>query len=299
MPNPTSRIGVDFGGTKIEAALIAPDGGFTRRLRQPNPGGYEPALALVREMGEALDPGGDRPVGVAAPGSPSLEDGRMRNANSTWLNGRAFAEDLESELGRRVRVANDANCFALSEALSGAARGYDSVFGVILGTGCGGGLVSGGRLTEGANGVAGEWGHIPLPHLTDRERPGHQCWCGRGNCLETWISGPAFTADYEREAGERAEPVEIVRRALEGEPEADAALDRLIDRIARGLSVIVNVFDPHAIVLGGGLSNIEALYERLPGALRPHVFSDIFETKLLRHQHGDSSGVRGAAWLWD
>lgn len=299
MPDPTHRIGVDFGGTKIEAALIAPDGGFASRIREPNPGRYDAALALLGTMVEALDAGGDKPVGVAAPGSPSPQNGQMRNANSTWLNGKPFARDLEIALGRRVRVANDANCFALSEALSGAARGHESVFGVILGTGCGGGLVQSGRLIAGANGIAGEWGHLPLPHPAADERPGHQCWCGRWNCLETWISGPAFAADYERQAGERTEPAEIVRRALEGDQQADASLDRLIGRIARGLSVIVNVFDPHAIVLGGGLSNIQALYERLPGALRPHVFSDIFETKLLRHQHGDSSGVRGAAWLWD
>lgn len=288
------RLGVDFGGTKIEAAALDFHGEILARERVSNPGAYAPALTAVRELVAQVErlagvraPG----VGVAMPGSLSPVTGLVRNANSVWLNGKPFAHDLATALGRPVRVENDANCFALSEAADGAAAGARVVFGVILGTGCGGGIVVDGKVITGANGVAGEWGHMPLPWArADETTP--RDWCGRFNCLEQWISGTGF----RRWAGLSAE--EADRAADLGEARAIAALDLLADRIARGLALAIDILDPDVIVLGGGVSNVESLYASIRGKLIAHVFSDVVSTRLVKNKHGDSSGVRGAAWLW-
>ena len=295
------RIGVDFGGTKIEAAALDAAGAVTLRRRTPNPGDYDSALRVVRDLVEsvAAETGaGGAAVGVGIPGSISPRTGLVRNANSTWLNGRPFERDLATALGRPVRLANDANCFALSEAADGAAAGARVVFGVIVGTGCGGGLVVDGRIVEGRNGVAGEWGHTPLPWAEPHEHPGRACWCGRRGCMEVFVSGTAFEADFARAAGRAADAREIAAQAEAGEADAAAALERYVSRLARGLAAVCDVIDPDVVVLGGGMSNVEALYERLPGAVARHVFSDSFETRIVPAAHGDSSGVRGAAWLW-
>ena len=292
------RIGVDFGGTKIEAARLAPSGEIAERIREPNPGDYDAAIAVIRRLVERIDPGGSTPVGVGLPGSPSPHTGVIRGANSIWLNGRLFRADLASALGRPVRIANDANCFALSEATDGAAAGAASVFGVIVGTGVGGGVVLDGELVEGVNGVAGEWGHTPLPWPTADEYPGPTCWCGRRSCLELWVSGKGFEADYARNGGSALHAEEIGRRAAEGEAGAAAALARYADRLGRGLAVVCDIVDPAVIVLGGGMSNVEAIYAPAREALARALFSDVCETTLVKARFGDSSGVRGAAWLW-
>ncbi|MGC1301403.1 MAG: ROK family protein [Caulobacteraceae bacterium] len=289
----TIRLGVDFGGTKIEAATLDMDGRVLRTLRVANPGGYDAAIEAVRDLANVLSPAGT-PIGLGGPGSPSPATGLIRNANSTWLNGRNFAADLGAATGRAVRVANDANCFALSEAVDGAAAGARVVFGVIVGTGVGGGIVVDGQLMTGAGGVAGEWGHIPLPWAQPDEHPGPKCWCGLHGCMETWASGPALERDYGQ--GVRAQ--EIVARARSGEGAARAALDRYISRLGRGLAAICNILDPDAIVLGGGMSNVEELYVALPGVMAPYLFTDRPEVRVVRNRHGDASGVRGAAWLW-
>lgn len=286
------RIGVDFGGTKIEAAALDASGRFQARVRAPTPPAYEDRLDATRELvAEAERQAAVKAsrIGVGGPGSPSPVTGLMRNSNSTVLNDRPFPADLARVLERPVRYANDANCLALSEATDGAAAGAGTVFAVIIGTGCGAGITFDGRLVEGRNGIAGEWGHTPLPWPRPEERPGLKCWCGRLNCLELWLSGAAFA----RETGRPAEAV-----VAADDPAARTALDRYIDRLARGLAIAVDLLDPDVIVLGGGLSNIDALYARLPAAIAPHVFSDVFTTPIRRAQHGDSSGVRGAAWLW-
>jgi fructokinase len=295
------RIGVDFGGTKIEAAALDPKGGFVARVRRPNPGDYEAAVETVRELVvEAEQQAGvsGLTVGVGAPGSLSPKTGLVRNANSVWLNGKPFQEDLERALGRPIRLENDANCFALSEALGGAGARAAVVFGAILGTGCGGGLVVRGRTVEGANRIAGEWGHTPLPWPSEAERGAHHCWCGRFDCLETWISGSAFSADYADAVGERLSGDAIVERARAGEAAAAAALGRYVDRLARALAVICDIIDPDVIVLGGGMSNTAELYAEAPAVVRRYLFSDVFVTAIRPARFGDSSGVRGAAWLW-
>jgi fructokinase len=292
---------VDFGGTKIEAAALDLQGRFLARERRPNPGAYDEAVRTVAELVADVERASGcagASVGVAVPGSLSPASGRMRNANSTWLNGRPFREDLTAALGRPVRLANDADCFALSEAVEPAHGPAGVVFGAILGTGCGGGVVVDGRLVEGANGVAGEWGHTPLPWARGDEHPGPACWCGRRGCLETWISGTAFAVDYARATGRRRPGPEIVAAAAAGEPEARAALDRYVDRLARSLAVIVDVIDPDLVVLGGGMSNVAALYAETGAMLAGYVFSDVCVTRIVQARHGDSSGVRGAAWLW-
>jgi fructokinase len=289
------RIGVDFGGTKIEAAALDASGRIVARVRVPSPAGYAAALEAVRGVvAEAERQAGARApaVGVGGPGSVSPASGLMRNANSTHLNGRPFPADLSRALGRPVRYANDADCLALSEATDGAAAGAGVVFAAVLGTGCGGGVVADGRLIGGRNGFAGEWGHTPLPWPTAAEHPGPACWCGRRGCLELWISGPGFA----RDAGRAAE--DAVAAARTGMPDAAAALDRYVDRLARGLAVVCDLLDPDVIVLGGGMSNVAELHSRLPAAISPYVFSDVFETPVRPAAHGDSSGVRGAAWLW-
>ena len=295
------RIGVDFGGTKIEAAALEPGDDIVARVREPNPGEYAAAVDVVRQVvAEAERQAGvkEASIGVGMPGSVSPLTGRMRNANSVWLNDKPFKEDLEKALGREVRLENDAHCFALSEALGGAAVGAEVVFGAILGTGCGGGIVAHGRGLSGANKIAAEWGHTPLPWPSAAERAAHVCWCGRSNCLETWISGVAFQDDYERATGERPNGEAIVERARAGEAAAAGALDRYVDRLGRAFAVMCDFLDPDVIVLGGGMSNTDELYQRTAPVIRRYVFSDVFVTKIRKAVYGDSSGVRGAAWLW-
>ena len=293
------RIGVDFGGTKIEAAAVGEDGAVLARLRTPNPGTYAGAIkavgALVARVEQAAG-GRGASVGVGAPGSVSPRTGLMRNANSTWLNGQPFKPDLEARLGRPVRIENDANCFALSEAPE--QPGAKGVFGVILGTGCGGGLVIDGKIVEGANGAGGEWGHSPLPWATGDEHPGPQCWCGRIGCMEKWVSGPGFEADYVRAGGEALHADAIVERARGGEMRARAALDRYVDRLGRGLAVVADVCDPDVFVLGGGMSNVDELYVEVLPVLARWLLSDVCVTRIVKAHHGDSSGVIGAARLW-
>jgi len=295
------RIGVDFGGTKIEVAALADDGALKARVRKPNPGDYEGALQTVRELvAEAERETGvsGAPVGFGVPGSLSPKTGRMRNANSVWLNGQPFQEDLERVLGRPVRLENDANCFALSEALGGAADGAEVVFGAILGTGCGGGVVVRGKTVEGVNKIGGEWGHSPLPWPSADERAARTCWCGRSNCLERWVSGSAFCEDYAAVTGENLAGDVIVGRARAGDTEAGNVLDRYVSRLGRALAVICDIIDPDVIVFGGGMSNTTELYERVPPVVAHYAFSDVFQTRIVPAKFGDSSGVRGAAWLW-
>ncbi|MFT4252713.1 MAG: ROK family protein [Caulobacter sp.] len=294
------QIGIDFGGTKIEAAALSPDGRVLSTLRAATPGDYESALAVVRDLVARTEQaaGGRGTIGVGAPGSVSPRTGLVRNANTTYLNGRRFREDLEAALDRPVRLANDANCLALSEAVDGAAAGARVTFAVIIGTGCGGGLVVDGKLVEGGNGVGGEWGHVPLPWARAEESPGPQCWCGRHGCLETWISGTGFRRDFREHGGADLSGAAIVEAAAAGDPVAQGALDRYLDRLSRGLGVIADIVDPDVFVLGGGMSNVEALYERLPALVAPHVFTDRWESRIVKARWGDSSGVRGAARLW-
>ena len=296
------RIGVDVGGTKIEGIALDPQGVELRRIRVATPkGDYAATLAavtgLVHELELATAQTGT--VGVGIPGTLVASTGLVKNANSTWLNGQPMQKDLSAALHREVRCANDANCFAISEATDGAARGYGVVFGVIFGTGCGGGVSINGRVHAGPNGLGGEWGHTPLPWATAEELPGTLCYCGRHGCLETWISGTGFEWDFARVTSRNLRGAEIVAAAAAGDGEAKEALSRLLERMARGLSTIVNVLDPDAIVIGGGLSNLGQLYEGgLSTCLRDYGFGGGVETPILRNMHGDSSGVRGAAWLW-
>ena len=292
------RIGIDLGGTKIEAAALAPDGSLCLRRRIPTPSGYDATLAAMVALvrGVEADLGGTGSVGIGIPGVISPATGLVKNANSIALNGHPFDRDFSQALGRAVRVENDANCFALSEAADGAGAGQHCVFGVILGTGCGGGIVIGGRVLEGRHRIAGEWGHTPLPWPSAEETPGIPCWCGHRNCLETRISGPGLARDCDGPAAHDA--TALTARAAAGEAEARAALARHADRLARGLAVVINLIDPDIIVLGGGLSNMDHLYVELPRLLARYVFSDFVHTPVVRNRHGDSSGVRGAAWLW-
>jgi fructokinase len=298
------RIGVDVGGTKIEAIALDADGVELQRTRVPTPkGDYDATVATVAGLVNKLEAatGQTGTVGVGIPGTIVVATGLVKNANSTWLNGRPMQRDLSVALDREVRCANDANCFAISEATDGAAKGYGVVFGVIVGTGAGGGIALHGRGHSGPNGLAGEWGHTPLPWQTAEEQPGALCYCGRHGCIETWISGTGFEWDFARVTSRNLRGAEIVAAAQAGDPEAEAALDRLVDRMARGLSVIVNVLDPDVFVLGGGLSNLSRLYAPVGGIsekLRDYGFGGGVTTPILRNLHGDSSGVRGAAWLW-
>jgi fructokinase len=294
------RIGIDVGGTKLEAIALDSDSRELMRRRIPAPkGDYDATLAAIVALVATVENtlGRSGTVGVGIPGAISPATGLVKNANSTWLNGRAMADDLPRLIGRPVRFENDANCFALSEATDGAARGARLVFGVIIGTGTGGGLVVDGRVLTGANAIAGEWGHNPLPAPNGAERPGPLCYCGRRGCIETFLSGPALARDYA--ASPPIDAAEIAARAASGEGAADACLARYEDRMARALAGVINIVDPEVIVLGGGLSNIERLYESVPRLWAPHIFSDRAATRLVRAKHGDSSGVRGAAWLWN
>ncbi|MCZ8124084.1 MAG: ROK family protein [Magnetospirillum sp.] len=299
------RYGIDLGGTKTEIAALTGDGTMVHRRRVPSAqGDYRATLETIAGLVETADRelGARGTVGIGIPGTVSPATGLVKNANSTWLIGHPLDRDLAARLGRPVRVANDADCFALSEATDGAAAGATSVFGVILGTGVGGGLVHAGRLVAGPNAIAGEWGHNPLPAMRvfdgQDERPGPACYCGRTGCVETFLSGGGLVADHERHTGRRLGAEQIVAADLAGDADADAALARYADRLARALAVVVNIFDPETIVLGGGLSNVERLYRDVPVLLARHCFTDRLVTKLVRNKHGDSSGVRGAAWLW-
>jgi fructokinase len=292
------RIGVDLGGSKIELLALDLRGEERYRKRVPTPRGdygatVKTVTALVGECEEAL--GAQGTVGIGIPGALSLATGRIKNANSTCLIGRPFKQDLEAVLGREIRMANDANCFALSEATDGAGRGARVVFGVILGTGVGGGIVVDGRVLTGPNAIAGEWGHNPLPLPRGDDLPLPECYCGRKACIEAYLSGPSLA----RDAGVGLDAPQIAARAAQGDGRCEAALARYEERLARALASVMNVLDPDVIVLGGGLSNIDRLYANVPRLWMPYVFSDLVSTRLVRHVHGDSSGVRGAAWLWN
>ncbi|HWK43330.1 MAG TPA: ROK family protein [Stellaceae bacterium] len=297
------RIGIDLGGTKIEAVAFDHAGVLRVRRRIPSPtGSVTRTVETVRQLVEEVEAeaGGRGTIGVGIPGSLSTATGLIKNANSTWLIGTPLDHLLAEALDRPVRIANDADCFALSEATDGAAAGAGIVFGVIIGTGVGGGVVIDGRLLSGPNGIAGEWGHNPLPRPLDGERPGPACYCGRHGCIETWLSGPALAADHARVNPEAGGPTarDIAAAAGTGEAAAATSLERYAERLARSLAGVVNILDPEAIVLGGGLSRIEMLYRRVPELWGAHIFSDTVRTRLLPPLHGDSSGVRGAAWLW-
>jgi fructokinase len=296
------RIGVDVGGTKIEAIALDEEGWELKRVRVPTPrGDYAATVATVKALVGELEAATKRvgSVGVGIPGTVVAATGLVKNANSTWLNGMPFERDLCAALEREVRCANDANCFAVSEATDGAGRGHGVVFGVILGTGCGGGIAINGKVMNGLNGISGEWGHIPLPWATGDELPGPQCFCGKRGCLEMWISGTGLEQYFARVSGRDFRGAQIVEAAATGDAEAEAALVRLEDRIARGLAVVVNILDPDVIVLGGGLSKLDRLYAGgLAAKLSTLVFGGGGTTPIVRNVHGDSSGVRGAAWLW-
>jgi len=297
------RLGIDLGGTKIEGLVIDDAGAEQARLRVPTPAtSYEEDVKAIADLVVELERrvGARCTVGIAHPGAVSPATGLIKNANSTRLNGRPLKADLERTLGREIRLANDANCFAISEASDGAATGCDIVFGVILGTGVGGGIVINRQIVTGAQAIAGEWGHTPLPLPRDDERPGPQCYCGRMGCIETWLSGPRLQDQFARHTGRQMRATDIADAALQGDDAAAAHMEVYCDRLARTLSVIVNILDPHAIVLGGGLSKMAVLYQRVPELWKRYVFSEaeFIATRLLPPRYGDSSGVRGAAWLW-
>jgi fructokinase len=292
------RIGIDLGGTKTEIAALGRDGSLIERRRVPTPPGYHDSVAgmaaMVRDIERKLGAHGS--VGIGIPGVISPATGLVKNANTIALNGHPFDRDISALLEREVRVENDANCFALSEAADGAGTGQRVVFGVILGTGCGGGIVVDGKVIRGRHHIAGEWGHTPLPWPQPHELPGHMCWCGHRNCLETYISGTGLAMDCDGPDARDAHS--IPARAAAGEQKAIDALARHADRVARGLAIIANILDPDIVVLGGGLSNMQHLYDEVPKRMAPYVFSDFVTTPVVKNRHGDSSGVRGAAWLW-
>ncbi len=295
------RIGIDLGGTKIEGIVLADDGREMVRKRIAAPrDSYRKTLdaiaGLVAELAPAEHP--QVPVGIGIPGTISPATGLIKNANSTWLIGRPFDVDIAERLGRPVRVANDANCFAASEATDGSGRGERVVFGVILGTGVGGGILVAGEIITGRNAIAGEWGHTPLPWMTRDEWPGERCYCGRNGCIETFLSGPAFSRDYAAATGDNLAPAEIVELAKQGTKIASAVLSTYEDRLARALAMAITILDPGVVVLGGGMSKVEQLYRNLPETVARYAFSDHISTPIRPPVHGDSSGVRGAARLW-
>lgn len=297
----TVRFGIDLGGTKIEIRGLDANGQECYRARVPTPQSrydetVEAIVNLVQTAERALGATGS--VGIATPGAVSRVTGKIKNANSTCLNGQALVEDLQHALAREVRIQNDANCFALSEATDGAAAGANIVFGVILGTGVGGGIVVNGKIVTGANAIAGEWGHNPLPAPRDNERPGAACYCGRIGCIETWLSGPSLARHFRAEDGRALDAPAIVRAADEGDTSAEAAVRAYEDRLARSLASIINVLDPDVIVLGGGVSNVSRLYVNVPNIWMQYLFSDQVVTRLVPPKFGDASGVRGAAWLF-
>lgn len=295
------RIGIDLGGTKIEGIALDDKGRELIRHRVVTPvGDYQATLkaivSLVFHIQSSLDNTGS--IGIGTPGSISPKTGLLRNSNSVCMNGQPVKQDLEKLLKREIRITNDANCFALSEATDGAAKGAELVFGVIIGTGTGAGIVINGKVLNGANAIAGEWGHNPLPWPEKSELPGAECYCGKQGCIETFLSGPGLSADYLTNTGEQMTAIEIVAMA-NTDSQADACLKRYEDRMARGLAFIINVLDPDVIVLGGGMSNVTRLYKHVPELWGKYVFSDVVNTRLVPPEYGDSSGVRGAAWLWD
>ncbi len=296
------RIGIDLGGTKIAGIALDADGTTRAEMRVPTPrGDYAGTLDAIAGLVATLERQAGTTgasVGVGMPGAISRATGLIKNANSVWLNGRPFPQDLAARLGRPVRVENDANCLAVSEAVDGAGAGADLVWAIILGTGVGSGIALRGQALTGRNAIAGEWGHNPLPRPGDDERPGPACYCGRRGCIETWLSGPGLAADFLRQTGEARSGEDIVALAQAGHAGAAAAMARYRDRLGRSIAHVVNLLDPDVIVLGGGLSRVEGLAAALPGAIAPHVFSDAFDTPVRASRHGDASGVRGAAWLW-
>jgi len=295
------RVGIDLGGTKIELIALDDQGQECMRFRKATPAGeYEATVALIAEMvlQAECELGQPATVGVGTPGALSVRSGLMKNCNSTCLNGRPLKKDIESALNREIRLSNDANCFALSEAVDGVGEAAALVFGVILGTGVGGGLVVNGHLLEGVNRIAGEWGHNPLPGFDALELPGPACYCGRVGCIETWLSGPAISAAHLQQFGADLSAVQVARRAEAGDMACRQTLGVYFDHLARALAGVINIFDPDVIVLGGGVSNIKQLYAQVPGLWDQYIFSDVVNTTLLPPKYGDSSGVRGAAWLW-
>jgi fructokinase len=294
------RIGIDLGGTKIEAIALDGERVLARR-RVPAPrGDYAATLRAIADLVRAIEAetGQRGTVGVGIPGAMSARTGLVKNANSVWIIGKPLDRDLERVIGQPVRVANDANCFALSEATDGAAKGAFSVFGVIVGTGTGAGIVIGGRVLEGRHRIAGEWGHNPLPWPEEDERPGPKCYCGHYGCIETFLSGPGLSRTHAGLTREAIDAADVAARARAGDPHACKALDIYEGRMARALASVINVIDPDVIVLGGGLSTVERLYQNVPARWGAHVFSDSADTPLVQAMHGDASGVRGAAWLW-
>ncbi len=302
--NVECRIGIDMGGTKIEGIAIDFDGTEIMRHRIDTPaagpdryGSIVNAIdQLVRYIEDSIGVSGT--VGVGIPGTLSASTGKIKNANTVELIGKSFDKDLQKAIDRPIRLANDANCFALSEAVDGAGKGSTSVFGVIIGTGTGGGIVVDGKVVLGLNGIGGEWGHNPLPWPKLSEVPGPECYCGLNGCIETYLSGPGLKASYQRLTGHILEPVEIMKLFDSGDSEARTVIGDYVNRLARGLASIINVLDPEVIVLGGGLSNIDYLYKNVPDHWMDYIFSDDCFTKLKKAVHGDSGGVRGAAWLW-
>jgi fructokinase len=296
------RIGVDLGGTKIEIVALGANGETQYKQRTATPrDDYEGTIRAIRDLVAAAEAAtrSRGSVGIGMPGAISPATGLVKNANSTWLNGRPLHTDLEAALERSVRLANDANCFALSEATDGAAAGAHTVFGVIIGTGTGGGVVVKGTVCTGPNAIAGEWGHNPLPWPEDDERPGPACYCGKHGCIETFLSGPGLSADFQRTTGRRLDAAAIAALGDAADAAATATIQRYVHRMARALATVVNLIDPDVIVLGGGMSNIRALYGSVPALLPRFVFSDHVATAIRPPRHGDASGVRGAAWLWN
>jgi fructokinase len=305
-PRTSMRIGVDLGGTKIESVVLDSSGAERWRKRIATPrDDYAATIRIVTNLILEAERAANQAcsIGIGTPGAISTVSGLMKNCNSVWLNGMPFKSDLETALGREVRIANDANCFALSEAVDGAAWDAPIGFGVILGTGVGGAIVVDRQVLQGCNSITGEWGHNPLPWPQDGELPGPACYCGKSGCIETFLSGPGMAREYTRASGMRSQcgsidATDVFSRADSGEPNASAQVERYMDRLARALAHVINIVDPHVIVLGGGLSNIERIYSDVPHLWRRYVFSDSVSTRLLRNAHGDASGVRGAAWLW-
>lgn len=295
------RLGIDLGGSKIEIIALENAGKILMRERIETPQGNYPAiLAAIAELVAKAEArlGPAETIGIGTPGALTRATGRMKNSNSTCLNGQPLLEDLRTRLGRDLRIANDANCFALSEAIDGSAAGASVVFGVIIGTGTGAGIVVEGKVLSGPNGIAGEWGHNPLPWPQPDELPGPACYCGKHGCIETFLSGPGLARDHQRHDGEALSAETIAARAEHGEPTSRATLERYYDRMARALAQVINILDPDVIVLGGGMGKIPTLYHEIPRRWGAYVFSDRVDTRLVAPKHGDSSGVRGAAWLW-
>lgn len=294
------RIGIDLGGTKIEAIALDDSGVELARQRVHTPRSYDATVQAITDLVRAIESqiGVLGTVGIGIPGAVTPSTGLVKNANSVWLIGKPLVKDLEGTLRRPIRVMNDADCFALSEATDGAAADAPSVFGVILGTGVGGGVVINGHAVQGPNLITGEWGHNPLPWPTASEFDGPPCYCGKKGCIESWLSGPGFERDYAAATGVSLSAVDIVLQSTQGNRQADDALTRYYERLARALASVINLLDPHVIVLGGGMSNTPGLAEEVQKRLPSWVFSDVVETRVVRHKHGDSSGVRGAAWLW-